>query len=162
MCLCAHTRGRFPHTVPRSFLMTLAFPTFTAGMVLSMSLIMAIGPQNAHVLRMGLQRQHVGLTVAVCMLSDMVLIGIGVLGLSQLGGLSDAEFLHIRGNGLAENTFEMGFQGRCADAEFLRQLLDGIALPRLSGEQLVHLLDCVHLLAGVEPRLLFACRIKEL
>lgn len=69
---------------------TLAsFPTFTAGMVLSMSLIMAIGPQNAHVLRMGLQRQHVWLTVAVCMLSDMVLIGIGVLGLSQLGGLSD-------------------------------------------------------------------------
>jgi L-lysine exporter family protein LysE/ArgO len=66
-----------------------SFPTFTAGMVLSMSLIMAIGPQNAHVLRMGLQRQHVWLTVAVCMLSDMVLISIGVLGLSQLGGLSD-------------------------------------------------------------------------
>ena len=36
--------------------MTLAFPTFTAGMVLSMSLIMAIGPQNAHVLRMGVLR----------------------------------------------------------------------------------------------------------
>lgn len=69
--------------------MILAFPTFTAGMVLSMSLIMAIGPQNAHVLRMGLRRQHIGLTVAVCMLSDMVLIGIGVLGLAQLGGLSD-------------------------------------------------------------------------
>ncbi len=69
--------------------MILALPTFTAGMVLSMSLIMAIGPQNAHVLRMGLRRQHIGLTVAVCMLSDMVLIGIGVLGLAQLGGLSD-------------------------------------------------------------------------
>ena len=69
--------------------MTLAYPTFTAGMVLSMSLIMAIGPQNAHVLRMGLQRQHVWLTVAVCMLSDMVLIGLGVFGLAQLGGLSD-------------------------------------------------------------------------
>jgi L-lysine exporter family protein LysE/ArgO len=72
--------------------MTLAFasfPTFSAGMVLSMSLIMAIGPQNAHVLRMGLQRQHVWLTVAVCMVSDMVLIGLGVFGLAQLGGLSD-------------------------------------------------------------------------
>ncbi|MCW5642694.1 MAG: LysE family transporter [Rhodoferax sp.] len=69
--------------------MTLAYPTFTAGMVLSMSLIMAIGPQNAHVLRMGLQRQHVWLTVAVCMMSDMVLIGLGVFGLAQLGGLSD-------------------------------------------------------------------------
>jgi len=64
-------------------------PAFAAGMVLSMSLIMAIGPQNAHVLRMGLQRQHIGLTMAVCMLSDVLLIGIGVLGLAQLGGLSD-------------------------------------------------------------------------
>ena len=69
--------------------MVLAFPTFTAGMVLSLSLIMAIGPQNAHVLRMGLQRQHLWLTVGVCALADIALIGLGVLGLAQLGGLSD-------------------------------------------------------------------------
>lgn len=69
--------------------MVLAFPTFLAGMVLSLSLIMAIGPQNAHVLRMGLQRQHLWLTVTVCALADVVLIGLGVLGLAQLGGLSD-------------------------------------------------------------------------
>lgn len=69
--------------------MTHAFPTFTAGMVLSMSLIMAIGPQNAHVLRMGLQRQHLWLTVAVCALADIALISLGVFGLAQLGGLSD-------------------------------------------------------------------------
>lgn len=69
--------------------MVLAFPTFSAGMVLSLSLIMAIGPQNAHVLRMGLQRQHLWLTVGVCALADVVLIGLGVLGLAQLGGLSD-------------------------------------------------------------------------
>jgi len=65
------------------------FPTFTAGMVLSISLIMAIGPQNAHVLRMGLQRQHLWLTVAVCAVADIALISLGVLGLAQLGGLSD-------------------------------------------------------------------------
>ena len=69
--------------------MTLTFPTFTAGMVLSLSLIMAIGPQNAHVLRMGLQRQHLWITVATCALADIALIGLGVLGLAQLGGLSD-------------------------------------------------------------------------
>jgi L-lysine exporter family protein LysE/ArgO len=69
--------------------MVLTFPTFTAGMVLSISLIMAIGPQNAHVLRMGLQRQHLWLTVAVCALADVVLIGLGVFGLAQLGGLND-------------------------------------------------------------------------
>ena len=66
-----------------------SFPTFTAGMVLSISLIMAIGPQNAHVLRMGLQRQHLWLTVAVCAVADIALISLGVLGLAQLGGLSD-------------------------------------------------------------------------
>lgn len=64
-------------------------PTFTAGMLLSLSLIMTIGPQNAHVLRMGLQRQHVWLTVAVCIVADVLLIALGVLGLAHLGGLSD-------------------------------------------------------------------------
>lgn len=69
--------------------MVLSLPTFTAGMVLSLSLCMAIGPQNAHVLRMGLQRQHLWLTVAVCAVADVMLIGLSVLGLAQLGGLSD-------------------------------------------------------------------------
>ncbi len=69
--------------------MVLSFPTFTAGMVLSISLIMAIGPKNAHVLRMGLQRQHLWLTVAVCAVADIALIALGVLSLAQLGGLSD-------------------------------------------------------------------------
>lgn len=64
-------------------------PAFTSGLVLSLSLIMAIGPQNAHVLRMGLQRQHVWLTVALCVVTDVSLIALGVLGLAQLGGLSD-------------------------------------------------------------------------
>jgi len=69
--------------------MTLTFPTFTAGMILSISLIMAIGPQNAHILRMGLQRQHLWLTIATCAVADIVLIALGVWGLAQLGGLSD-------------------------------------------------------------------------
>lgn len=71
------------------FSLPLLSPAFSAGMVLSLSLIMAIGPQNAHVLRMGLQRQHVWLTVGICILADVALIALGVLGLAQLGGLSD-------------------------------------------------------------------------
>ncbi len=59
-----------------------------SGMLLSLSLIIAIGPQNAHVLRMGLLRQHVGLTVLACAVTDVILIGIGVAGLAQLGKLS--------------------------------------------------------------------------
>jgi L-lysine exporter family protein LysE/ArgO len=64
-------------------------PVFFTGMILSLSLIMAIGPQNAHVMRMGLLRQHVWLTILVCALTDIALIGAGVAGLAQLGGLSD-------------------------------------------------------------------------
>ena len=64
------------------------FTAFTAGLALSLSLIIAIGPQNAHLLRMGLQRQHLWLSVIVCAVADMVLIAIGVVGLAQLGELS--------------------------------------------------------------------------
>ena len=67
----------------------LTAPAFLAGMALCLSLIMAIGPQNAHVMRMGLLRQHLWLTVAVCIFTDIVLIALGVAGLAQLGGLSD-------------------------------------------------------------------------
>ena len=63
-------------------------PAFFAGLVLSLSLIMAIGPQNAHVIRSGIMRQHLWLTVAVCAVSDVVFIALGVAGLAQLGGLS--------------------------------------------------------------------------
>jgi L-lysine exporter family protein LysE/ArgO len=66
--------------------MTAAF----SGMLLSLSLIIAIGPQNAHVLRMGLLRSHVGLTVLACAVTDVILISIGVAGLAQLGSLSTA------------------------------------------------------------------------
>jgi len=61
---------------------------FSSGMFLSLSLIMAIGPQNAHLIRMGLRRQHLWLTVAVCVLADIALISLGVFGLSRIGGLS--------------------------------------------------------------------------
>ena len=41
-----------------AFFGPLANQAFLTGMLLSLSLIMAIGPQNAHVMRMGLLRQH--------------------------------------------------------------------------------------------------------
>ena len=66
----------------------LTAPAFFAGLALSLSLIMAIGPQNAHVMRMGLRREHLWLTVAICVVTDVALIAVGVGGLAQLGGLS--------------------------------------------------------------------------
>ena len=62
---------------------------YGAGVALSLATIMALGPQNVHVMRMGLMRQHVGLTVLTCAIADVILIATGVLGLAHLGGLSD-------------------------------------------------------------------------
>lgn len=47
-------------------------------------LIIAIGAQNAFVLRQGLQRSHVGLVVSLCALSDALLIALGVAGIGAL------------------------------------------------------------------------------
>jgi L-lysine exporter family protein LysE/ArgO len=51
-----------------------------AGLGLGLSLIVAIGAQNAFVLRQGLRREHVLPVVIVCALSDAVLIAAGVAG----------------------------------------------------------------------------------
>lgn len=53
-----------------------------AGFLAGLSLIAAIGAQNAFVLRQGLRREHVGVVVALCAGSDMVLISLGVAGFS--------------------------------------------------------------------------------
>ena len=54
------------------------------GLLTGLSLIMAIGAQNAFVIRQGLTRQHVFLVVAICALSDALLIFMGVAGLGAL------------------------------------------------------------------------------
>ena len=55
-----------------------------AGFATGAGLIIAIGAQNAFVLRQGLQRSHVGLVVSVCALSDILLILLGVAGIGAL------------------------------------------------------------------------------
>ena len=51
------------------------------GFLTGLSLIVAIGAQNAFVLRQGLTRSNVFLVVLICSLSDALLIALGVLGL---------------------------------------------------------------------------------
>jgi L-lysine exporter family protein LysE/ArgO len=75
-------------------------PAFYAGLLLSLSLIMALGPQNAHVIRMGLLGKHVWLTVGLCIVSDVALIGLGVLGVAQLGDLSTTVKNTLVGGGI--------------------------------------------------------------
>jgi L-lysine exporter family protein LysE/ArgO len=55
-----------------------------SGFLLGFSLILAIGAQNAFVLRQGILRAHVPLVVLTCALSDAILIVIGVTGFGRL------------------------------------------------------------------------------
>lgn len=63
-----------------------AAPVFAQGLALSLGLIVAIGAQNAFVLRQGLRREHVGAVVLFCALCDAVLMAAGVLGMAQALG----------------------------------------------------------------------------
>lgn len=58
--------------------------SLVSGLASGLSLIVAIGAQNAFVLRQGVQRSHVLLVVAVCAISDLVLIVLGVAGVGVL------------------------------------------------------------------------------
>lgn len=55
-----------------------------SGFGLCLGLILSIGAQNAVVLRQGLRREHVGIVVLVCVVSDAILQTIGVAGLATL------------------------------------------------------------------------------
>jgi L-lysine exporter family protein LysE/ArgO len=55
-----------------------------SGFLLGASLIIAIGAQNAFILRQGLLRQHVFVLSLICALSDALLIAAGVAGLGTL------------------------------------------------------------------------------
>ena len=58
-----------------------------SGFALGFSLILAIGAQNAFILRQGIRGEHVGAVVLVCIVSDGLLILAGVAG---FGALSEA------------------------------------------------------------------------
>jgi L-lysine exporter family protein LysE/ArgO len=60
------------------------FPAALSGFLLGASLIIAIGAQNAFILRHGLLRRHVFVLCLICAASDAVLIALGVGGLGTV------------------------------------------------------------------------------
>lgn len=81
--------------------------SFVTGLALMLGLIVAIGAQNAFLLRQGLRREHVGLLVAFCAGMDLLLTAAGVAGLAGVLGqapvltrvltLAGAAFLTVYG-----------------------------------------------------------------
>jgi len=101
---------------------------FWTGFATSLALIVAIGSQNAFVLRQGILRQHVAALVLFCALSDAMLIVAGVAGLGALVQSSPV-FLEVTrvGGALFLAVYGLLAARRALGAEAL-QAADGAAL----------------------------------
>ncbi|WP_290429674.1 LysE/ArgO family amino acid transporter [Streptomyces fragilis] len=73
-----------PHGIASGHVNNGFLPAALAGFGTGLSLIVAIGAQNAFVLRQGARRQAVLAVVGICVLSDAVLIALGVAGLGAV------------------------------------------------------------------------------
>ncbi|GAB3002372.1 LysE/ArgO family amino acid transporter [Amycolatopsis acidiphila] len=86
--------------------MTTAPLAAAAGFGTGLSLIVAIGAQNAFVLRQGIRREAVPLVVAICAASDAVLIALGVAG---VGSVVRARPTAVTVVGLVGGVFLIGY-----------------------------------------------------
>lgn len=55
-----------------------------SGLLAGWSLIIAVGPQNALLLRQGIRREHLGVVVTICIVADVLLIGAGTVGIGAI------------------------------------------------------------------------------
>jgi len=97
------------------------------GFAMGLSLILAIGAQNAFVLRQGLRQEHVAWVVAVCAVSDALLIGAGVAGFGIVTTALPWIVTAMRWLGVA---FLLAYGARC----FRAALRGGEALKPAEGE----------------------------
>ncbi|MEV7648245.1 LysE family transporter [Arthrobacter sp. NPDC089319] len=63
---------------------TAIAPTVLLGLGTGLALIIAIGAQNAFVLRQGIRGEHIGVVVLICAVSDAVLIAAGIAGIGAV------------------------------------------------------------------------------
>ena len=99
-------------------------PTFLSGLGLGFSLIIAIGAQNAFVLRQGIRREHVVVVVAICALSDAALIVVGITGIGVVIERFPVALVVIR---LAGAAFLLVYGALAARRAFRRQSLEAHA-----------------------------------
>lgn len=77
-------------------MLTSVLPTAAAGFATGGSLILAIGAQNAYVLRQGLRREFIGVVIAICAISDAILVSVGVAGIGVISALHPAALTGLR------------------------------------------------------------------
>ena len=69
---------------PASLLNDMTVNAFTTGLAMGLTLIVAIGAQNAFVLRQGLRNEHIFAVCLACAVSDAALIALGVTSFRQI------------------------------------------------------------------------------
>lgn len=90
-----------PTALSGSCIVADIFAAALNGYLLALSLILAIGAQNAFVLRQGLRREYIGTVVAICAVSDAALILVGVIGFGALSEVLPALGAVMRWGGAA-------------------------------------------------------------
>ncbi|WP_454108905.1 LysE/ArgO family amino acid transporter [Leifsonia shinshuensis] len=79
----------------------MVLSVYLTGLGSAAALIVAIGAQNAFVLRQGLRREHVLAVVAICVASDAALIAAGVAGIGTLVKAAPLALVIVRWAGFA-------------------------------------------------------------
>lgn len=97
-----------------------------AGFGTTMSLIVAIGAQNAFVLRQGIRGESVGTVVAICIVSDMILIALGVGGVGAMVSALPSAITTIR---LVGAVFLIGYGAFAARRAFRPAALHASTTP---------------------------------
>ena len=105
-----------------------------SGFFTAISLIAAIGAQNAYVIRQSLTRKHVLLVVVICALADAILIIAGIAGLGALITSAPMLMEFIRWFGVL---YLAWFGIRSARSAFKKQSLDAGSAQSASRKQVV-------------------------
>ena len=105
-----------------------------SGLFAGLSLIIAIGAQNAFVIRQGLTRQHVFFVVAICAASDALLISLGAGGLGALIQAHSGVLEVVRWFGVVYLTW---FGIKSLRAALASQVLNAASQPVLSRKKVV-------------------------
>lgn len=108
-----------------------AFFTFVEGFVISIGLIVAIGPQNAYVLRQGIRGRHAVPVATVCFAADATLITLGVMGVGRFiaGNATLATIL-----GWGGVAFLVWFAARSIKAAIKPEVIDAAHMEAAAGD----------------------------
>ncbi|MCT8986098.1 LysE/ArgO family amino acid transporter [Shewanella phaeophyticola] len=79
----------------------MAISALLQGLILGVGMIIPIGAQNAYLLSQGIKRNHHFLAATICMLCDVILIGLGIFGGGKLIASSEWLMLIIAWGGIS-------------------------------------------------------------